>query len=254
MRNTSPSRPTCSFTNPPNSPGTKPPGSPRYSPPPPSSPSPPNHSQVWITAYQALHTIGGFTRGQTVLWHAGASGVSIAGIQLSLLAGASAVYATAGSDAKATFCTSSLGATACYNYRSTPDWARSIQLATQGRGVDVIVDVVGQSYFAANLDAVANDGRIVHLGSLSGASLPAGTSLAPFIRKRVRFEGSSLRAREVGYQRRLRDGVVKEAVPAMRDGRVKLFTEKVFGWEEVGEAHRLMERNETMGKIICRVE
>ncbi|MCJ1466559.1 RNA-dependent ATPase [Pseudocyphellaria aurata] len=210
--------------------------------------------EVFGLAYGALHLIGGFERGKTVLWHAGASGVSIAGIQLSQLAGASAVYVTAGSDEKIDFCTRTLGATQGFNYRTQPDWAQGILAATGGKGVDIIVDFVGQSYFASNLNAAAADGRIVHLGLLSGAALPAGTSLAPFIRKRIRFEGSSLRARDVDYQRRLRDGVVEEALPGLRDGRLKLFTEKVFGWEDVAEAHRLMETNQTMGKIICTVE
>lgn len=213
-----------------------------------------NSKQVWITAYQALHLVGCFERGKTILWHAGASGVSIAGIQLSQLAGASAVYITAGSDEKIAFCTDTLGATEGFNYRTQKDWSQEILRATGGKGVDIIVDFVGQSYFASNLDAIAPDGHIVHLGSLSGATLPAGTSLAPFVRKRIRFEGSSLRARDVAYQRRLRDGVVEEALPGLRDGRLKLFTEKVFSWEDVGEAHLLMEQNSTMGKIICRVE
>lgn len=161
---------------------------------------------------------------------------------------------TAGSDEKLAFCTDTLGATQGFNYRTQPNWSQEILRATGGKGVDVIVDFVGQSYFSSNLDAIAPDGRIAHLGSLSGATLPAGISLAPFIRKRIRFEGSSLRARDVEYQRRLRDGVVEEALPGLRAGRLKVFTEKVFGWEEVAEAHRLMETNTTMGKIICRVE
>ena len=78
--------------------------------------------------------------------------------------------------------------------------------------------------------------------------------LAAFVRKRVRFEGSSLRSRDVAYQRKLRDGVVREALPGLREGRVRVFIERVFGWAEVAEAHRLMEGNGTMGKIVCHVE
>ncbi len=116
------------------------------------------------------------------------------------------------------------------------------------------MDFVGQSYFQSNLDVAAKDGRIVHLGALSGTKFEAGNvDIGAFVRKRVRFEGSSLRSRDEGYQRKLRDLFEKTALPGLRDGRLRVFIERVFPWEKVVEAHRLMEANRTMGKIICTV-
>ena len=125
--------------------------------------------------------------------------------------------------------------------------------ATDGKGVDIIIDFVGQNYFQQNLDAVAKDGRIVHLGSLSGAILPAGVDIGAFVRKRIRFEGSSLRSRDEGYQKKLRDLFEEHALPGLRDGRLKVFIERVYPWEEVVDAQKLLEQNRTMGKVICTV-
>ncbi|KAF2808036.1 putative quinone oxidoreductase [Mytilinidion resinicola] len=209
--------------------------------------------ETWITATQALYLIGCYTPGKSVLWHAGASSVSIAGIQLSLGDSPSAVFATARQDSKCEFITNTLGATAAFN-TSTQDWPAEVLKATNGKGVDVIIDFVGASYFQGNLDAIARDGVIVTLGMLGGTVLPAGVDISAFVWKRARFEGSSLRSRDEEYQGKLRDTLVEHALPRFVDGRFKVFVEKVFPWEEVVEAHRLMEANKTMGKIICRVE
>ncbi|CZT45267.1 probable NADPH quinone oxidoreductase homolog PIG3 [Rhynchosporium secalis] len=206
--------------------------------------------ETWITATQAMYNIGEFTKGKSILWHAGASSVSIAGIQLSKLAGASAIYATASSTEKLDFC-KSIGATAGFNYK-TQDWAKEILAATDGKGVDVVIDFIGQSYFQGNLDVAAKDGRIVNLGLMSGAKLPADTDISAFVRKRLRFEGSSLRSRDGEYQGKLRDKL-EEYLSKFEDGTYKIFVEKVFPWEQVVEAHQLMEKNTTKGKIICTI-
>ncbi|CZT01821.1 probable NADPH quinone oxidoreductase homolog PIG3 [Rhynchosporium agropyri] len=206
--------------------------------------------ETWITATQAMYNIGEFTKGKSILWHAGASSVSIAGIQLSKLAGASAIYATASSTEKLDFC-KSIGATAGFNYK-TQDWAKEILAATDGKGVDVVIDFIGQSYFQGNLDVAAKDGRIVNLGLMSGAKLPADTDISAFVRKRLRFEGSSLRSRDGEYQGKLRDKL-EEYLSKFEDGTFKIFVEKVFPWEQVVEAHQLMEKNTTKGKIICTI-
>ncbi|KAI4273521.1 MAG: hypothetical protein L6R38_006322 [Xanthoria sp. 2 TBL-2021] len=208
--------------------------------------------ETWITATQALYLIGSFHPGQSILWHAGASSVSIAGIQLCASDSASQIFVTAGSQSKIDFCVRELGATAGFNY-NTQDWAKEVLAATDGKGVDIIVDFVGGTYFQGNLDAVARDGRIVHLGAMGGTRLSEGTDIGAFVRKRVRFEGSSLRSRDEGYQGRLRDMVLERAVPRLRRGELKVFVERVFDWEEIVQAHLLMESNQTRGKIICRV-
>lgn len=208
--------------------------------------------ETWITATQALFLIGEFQSGKSVLWHAGASSVSIAGIQLAKEEGASAVYVTASSSDKIDFC-KSLGATQGFNYRES-NWAEEVLKATDGKGVDVIVDFVGASYFNQNLDAVARDGRIVNLGFLGGNVVKEPVDIGRFLRKRCRFEGSSLRSRDEAYQGKLRDQLVEHALPRLRDGRFQVPIEKVFKMSQIREAHELMESNKTKGKLICLVD
>jgi NADPH:quinone reductase-like Zn-dependent oxidoreductase len=198
-----------------------------------------------------MYLVGEFGPKKSILWHAGASSVSIARIQLSKADSASAIYVTAGSDEKLEFC-KSLGATAGFNYH-TQDWSQEILKATGGKGVDVVIDFVGQNYFQGNLDVAARDGRIVNLGALSGTRLPAGVDIGAFVRKRIRFEGSSLRSRDEEYQAKLRNTLVEHALPKLRDGSFKVPIERVFPWEEIVKAHELMESNKTKGKIICTI-
>ena len=200
-----------------------------------------------------MYLVGEFAPRKSILWHAGASSVSIAGIQLSKADNASAIYVTAGSQEKIDFCVKELGATAGFNY-NTQDWSKEVLTATNGQGVDLIIDFVGQKYFQGNLDAAAKDGRVVHLGAMSGTKLPAGVDIGAFVRKRVRFEGSSLRSRDEQYQGKLRNTLEDHALPKMRDGSFKIFVEKVFPMEKIVEAHKLMETNKTKGKIICTIE
>jgi putative PIG3 family NAD(P)H quinone oxidoreductase len=211
--------------------------------------------ETWITATQALYLVGGFKGdgSETVLWHAGASSVSIAGVQLSKAGLAPKVFATARSDDKCEFVVKELGATAAYNTKTT-DWAKEILKATEGKGVDIIVDFIGRDTFQGNLDCVARDGRIVQLGAMSGTKLPEGVDIGAFVRKRVSFIGSTLRSRDEKYQQKLRDELAKDAMPKFRDGSFKIFVEKVMDWKDVVEAHQLMESNKTKGKIILRVE
>jgi len=136
-----------------------------------------------------MYLVGEFTKGKSILWHAGASSVSIAGVQLSKIGGAGAIYVTAGSDEKIDFCVKELGATAGFNYK-TQDWSKEILKVTNGKGVDIVIDFVGQNYFQGNLDVAARDGHIVHLGALSGTKLKEGVDIGAFVRKRLRFEGS----------------------------------------------------------------
>ncbi|KAF7866848.1 hypothetical protein EAF04_005689 [Stromatinia cepivora] len=207
--------------------------------------------ETWITATQAMYLVGEFSKGKSILWHAGASSVSIAGIQLAKNSGASAIYVTAGSQEKIDFCVNTLGATAGFNYKKQ-DWAKEILAATDGKGVDVIIDFVGANYFQGNLNVAARDARIVQLGVMSGTKLPSGVDISAFVFKRVRFEGSTLRSRDVDYQGKLRDKL-EEYIPRFEDGTFKIFVDKVFPWEQVVEAHKEMEKNTSKGKIICTI-
>ncbi|KAA8646880.1 NAD(P)H-quinone oxidoreductase [Aspergillus tanneri] len=206
--------------------------------------------ETWITASQALYLIGGFKPGQSVLWHAGASSVSICGIQLAKAEGAKAIYATAGSQEKVDFLVNELGVTAAFNYK-TQDWAAELAKATNDEGVDVIVDFVGANYFQGNLNSAARDSRIVLLGLMSGGKLPKDVDISALLFKRVRVEGSTLRSRELEYQRKLRDSLVEHALPRLKDGTFKVFIEKVFEFSEIVEAHKLLESGNTKGKLIC---
>jgi NADPH:quinone reductase-like Zn-dependent oxidoreductase len=159
--------------------------------------------EAWITATQALHVVLGFERGKTILWHAGASGVSIAGIQLSRAAGASAIFATAGTDAKCALVSSEqVGATLAVNYK-TQDFVEEMMRATEGKGVDYIVNHVGGPYFERNMAVAARDARIVMLGRMGGMKI-AQADISPILLKRIRIEGSTLRSREEVYQQELR--------------------------------------------------
>jgi NADPH:quinone reductase-like Zn-dependent oxidoreductase len=207
--------------------------------------------ETWITALQAMYLVGEFKKGKTILWHAGASSVSLAGIQLSKVEGAGAIYVTASSQEKIDFCKKA-GATAGFNYK-TQNWSEEILKATDGKGVDVIVDFIGASYFQGNINAAARDGRIVTLANMGGSELPEKVNILGILFKRLRIEGSTLRSRDLEYQAKLRDLLFDHAVPRFKDGTFKVFVEKVFSWEDIIEAHKLMESNSTKGKLICTI-
>lgn len=209
--------------------------------------------QTWITATQALHLVGCFKPNDVVLFHAGASAVSIAGIQLARAAGASAVFITAGSDAKVSFSVDEIGATKGFNYH-TDDWVSGILSATNGHGADVIIDFIGRDYAQKNLEVAAVDARIVQLASLSGHKLAEGVDIGLLESKRIRWEGSRLRSRDLEYQSKLRNLLVEHALPKFIDGTFKVPIEKVFSWKDIQQAHTLMEGNSSMGKIICNVD
>ncbi|KAI0873197.1 zinc-binding alcohol dehydrogenase domain-containing protein 2 [Hypoxylon argillaceum] len=206
--------------------------------------------ETFMTATQVLHAVGAFSAGKTVLWHAGASGVSIAGIQLSLDAGAAAVYATAGSDEKCRFIEAELGATKAFNYKSE-DWAKGVLEATGGRGVDLVVDFVGASYFEGNLAVAARDGRWVMLGLMGGSKLE-GVDISMLLFKRIRLEGTTLRSRDLEYQGKLKDKLA-EYIPDFESGKLKVKVDSVFPMEDIVKAHELLEKNVTTGKIICTI-
>lgn len=208
--------------------------------------------ETWITATQALFFVSGIEslKGKNVLWHAGASGVSIAGIQLSKRAGAAKVFATAGSKEKCEFIEKELGADKAFNYRDE-DWSNGILDATDGHGVDLIVDFIAGDYVQKNLDCAAREGHIVQLGAMGGAVLKE-VNVAQLLYKRIRWEGSTLRARDTEYQGRLRDKL-EEYEPEFVDGNLKVYVDKVFKMDEIQEAHALMEKNVSRGKIICTV-
>lgn len=208
--------------------------------------------ETWITATQAMYMVAGYQPGQSILWHAGASSVSIAGIQLSRADGASKIFATTRQDEKCRFCEEELGVTKAFNSEKG-DWSEELLKATDGKGVDVIIDFMGAGFFQQNLNAAARDCHIVNLAALGGTKMKGGEDISAFFRKRVRYEGSSLRSRDEDYQGKLRDMLVEHALPKFKDGTFKVYIEKVFDWEQIVDAHQLMESNKTKGKLICTI-
>jgi NADPH:quinone reductase-like Zn-dependent oxidoreductase len=162
-----------------------------------------------------MYLVSHFAPGKSILWHAAASSVSIAGIQLSAADGATKVFGTARQDDKCDLA-KSLGATAAFNTKTT-NWVDEVLKATDGKGVDIIIDFIGAESFQGNLDAIAQDGVIVTLGMLGGIKLKEGTDISAFVRKRVTYRGSSLRSRDEAYQGKLRDQLVEHALPRFID-------------------------------------
>ncbi|KIW31461.1 uncharacterized protein PV07_03109 [Cladophialophora immunda] len=207
--------------------------------------------ETWFTALQAMYFVGGYKPGQSILWHAGAGGVALAGIQLAKADGASAIYVTTSTQEKIDFCKSA-GATEGFNYKNG-DWAADLLQYTNGKGVDLIIDVVGAGYFNQNLEAVAQEGHIVSLGTLGGAVIQQPVDISRFLKKRIRYEGSTLRSRNEQYQGKLRDRIIEIALPKFVDGSFKVYIERVFDWKDIQAAHELLAANTTKGKIICMI-
>jgi NADPH:quinone reductase-like Zn-dependent oxidoreductase len=209
-------------------------------------------------AYQALVLISHVKQDENVLIHAAASGVGVAAIQLARLFGAKTVTATASTQEKLDFVTKTipLGATLGVNYK-TQDFAAEVKTHTEGHGADVVVDFVGQSHWAKNIDALALDGRMVHLAFLSGAVVE-NMDLGPLLRKRLSINGTTLRARSVAYQAdliaRFGKDVSEKLTGSEGEGEVRTWIHKVYKWGQIREAHEEMERDANSGKIIIEVE
>ncbi|TFK93295.1 quinone oxidoreductase [Polyporus arcularius HHB13444] len=212
--------------------------------------------EVFLTALQALVVLAEVKEGDDVLVHAGASGVGIAAIQLARFYGANTVTATASTRDKLDMLLGlPSGATHAVNYK-TQNFADEVKKATGGKGVDVIIDFVGQSHWEKNIDSLAYDGRMTLLALLSGAVVP-NFNIAPILFKRLRIQGSTLRARSEDYQADLIARFKKEALDHITgssgNGRIRTYIHKVYPWTEIQEAHREMEADKNSGKIMVEV-
>lgn len=204
--------------------------------------------EVFLTAYHALHFLGGLREGHRVLIHAGASGVGTAAIQLVREAGATAlVTASAG---KLDACRT-LGATAAFDYR-TENFALRVLEGTDGLGVNLILDVIGAPYLERNIRCLALDGRIVMLAFMGGRRVEAFDLLLLF-RKRGSLITSTLRNRTVEEKAALTDAFARDAWPRFAEGRLAPVIDRIFDWRDVAEAHRYMEANRNVGKIVLQV-
>ena len=204
--------------------------------------------EVFLTAYQALHWLGGLHSDHDVLIHAGASGVGTAAIQLTREAGARP-HITA-SAPKHDLCRD-LGAAATIDYESE-DFAARIDDLTAGEGVDIVLDFIGAPYFHQNVEALSVDGRIVQLATLGGSTV-AEVSLRALMAKRAQLLTSTLRDRRLDYKVQLTQEFAEDVVPKFVDGQLRPVIDSTYDWTEVADAHRRMENNENAGKIVLQV-
>ena len=204
--------------------------------------------EVFLTAFQALCWLGQLQEGERVLIHAGASGVGTAAIQLARAIGA-VPYVTA-SAPKHDACLA-LGAEAAIDYK-TEDFAARIADLTDGQGADVILDFIGASYFEANIQSLARDGRLVILALMGGRTVEA-VDLRSLFAKRAHLLFTTLRSRSLAYKIDLTQAFASRMWPLFEEGRLKPVIDTVMDWQDVQEAHRRMEANKNIGKIVLRV-
>ncbi|WP_242926743.1 NAD(P)H-quinone oxidoreductase [Pontibacter vulgaris] len=204
--------------------------------------------EVFLTAYQALVWLGKLQPGERVLIHAGASGVGTAAIQLALALKAE-VLVTA-SEKKIGACLE-LGAHKAINYKEVP-FEDEVLAYTNSEGVDVIVDFIAGPYFKQNLECLRLDGRLVILASLGGGKVEE-VDLRQILTKHLHIMGSTLRSRSRDYQIKLTHDLREFALPLFRLGQLSPVIDTVYDWEEVAKAHRYMETNQNIGKIVLRV-
>ncbi|KAK7205553.1 hypothetical protein BZA70DRAFT_278379 [Myxozyma melibiosi] len=213
--------------------------------------------EVWYTATQALLYIAEIHKNKenvkNVLIHAGASGVGLAALQIarSILGPEAKIFATVGSDKKVQALQEIVRCTPInYNKQSFVD---EVLKATDNKGADVIVDFIGPAYFQKNLDVAAVDGRIVLLSLMSGV-ISDKINIGTMLRKRLRIEGSTLRSRSVPYQTELKKLFEEYCLPKLLSGEFVNRIDKVYNYTEIVEAHKYMESNASMGKIVCIVD
>jgi putative PIG3 family NAD(P)H quinone oxidoreductase len=202
------------------------------------------HFTVWTNLFDAAR----LKPGERVLMHGGSSGIGTAAIQLCAARGHE-VFTTAGSAAKCAAC-ERLGATRAINYRDE-DFVEVVKQATGGRGVDVILDMVGGEYVQRNISAAAVWGRIVNIAYMSG--MTATVNFAPVLMKRLSLLATTLRARSNAEKGAIRDSVQREVWPLIEAGRIKPVIDRSFPLADAQEAHARMKSSQHIGKILLTV-
>ncbi|MEO1916554.1 MAG: NAD(P)H-quinone oxidoreductase [Myxococcales bacterium] len=204
--------------------------------------------EVFLTVFLNVFQLAGLQAGDTALVHGGGSGIGTAFIQLVKEAGARCII-TAGSEEKCKRCLE-LGADVAVNYREG-DFVAEAKAATGGAGVDVILDSIGGSYLAQNLDALAIGGRLVLIGLMGGAKaeIPLGMVLA----KRLQVLGSTLRARPDAEKAAIVTGLLEQFGAALEAGTIGPIVDRVMSLADAGDAHRLIKASEHFGKVVLSV-
>lgn len=205
--------------------------------------------ETFFTVWTNLFQRAGLREGELVLVHGGTSGIGTTAIQLALASGAAAVFATAGRDEKRAAC-DRLGARGI-NYR-TEDFVQVVREETSGRGVDVVLDIVGGDYLQRNIECLAMHGRLVQIGLLGGAR--AQIYLAPLMQRRLTLTGSTLRTRTIEEKGAIAHELEERVWPWFESGRVAPIVDRVLPLEQAAEAHRLLEAGEIIGKIVLSTD
>lgn len=203
--------------------------------------------EAFLTAGENLFELGRLAAGETVLIHAGASGVGTAAIQLARDAGAR-VIATAGTPEKRERCLS-LGAELALDRHR--DFSAEVEEATGGRGVGVILDLVGASYWEQNLRALSRGGRLLLVGLVGGAK--ASVDLSVLLRKSLTVIGSTLRGQSLAGKIALTDRFRARTMPRLAAGAIQPVLDRVFHLAEAAEAHRYLESDRNIGKVVLRM-
>ena len=204
--------------------------------------------ETYFTVWANLFGHGRLAAGETVLIHGGTSGIGVTAIQLAKAFGAR-VITTAGSAAKCAACLE-LGADAAIDYR-TQDFAEEVKRLTDGKGVDVILDMVGADYFARNLKSLARDGRLVIIAFLGGFKTEA--DLRPIMVKRLTVTGSTMRPRTTAEKGDIAAALAAKVWPLLEAGKAGPRIFQTFPLTEAVAAHRLMESSAHIGKIMLKV-
>ena len=208
--------------------------------------------EVYLTAYQLIRYIAHCSPNEYILIHAGASGVGTAAIQLAKLFGCKSI-ATAGTSDKLKFCME-LGASTAINYKDqsfgteVQNYLRDNKVSN---GISIVIDPVGKSHFNDNIDVLGLDGRYILFGLMSGADVQL--NLGKVLAKRIRIEGTTLRSRSAEYKTDLVKSFIRDVLPALDNKTCKPIIYKEMSMDQIVDAHKLMESNETTGKIVIHV-
>jgi NADPH2:quinone reductase len=205
--------------------------------------------ETFFTVWSNVFDRGQLKPHETLLVHGGSSGIGTAAIQMAKALG-STVYVTAGSDEKCRFC-EVLGAARAINY-NTENFEQAIKYLTSGNGVNVILDMIGAEYAAANIRSLADDGRLVEISTMKGKDAQVDLSLV--MRKRLTITGSTLRNRDTTFKSAIATKLEHNIWPLIASGDIKPMINAVFALKDAAKAHELMESSGHMGKIVLSLE
>jgi len=204
--------------------------------------------ETFFTVWSNVYDRGRLKAGETLLVHGGSSGIGVTAIQIARAMG-NRVLATAGSDDKCAACVK-LGADKAINYR-TQDFLAEVQAATDGKGVNVILDMVGGDYVPKELKCLAEEGRLVFIAFLRGPKTEL--DINEVMRRRLTLTGSTLRPRPVEFKGAVAASLRERVWPLIEGGKIKPVIFKTFPLAQAADAHRLMESSQHIGKLVLTV-